>query len=340
MIHPVSASFLRAGALAGAALWLFSLSPAAYAHGIGGRLIREVAEEEGHDHDHGHSHEGHDHAAHAAGGKSFKEALHEDHDQRWWAASLETGWTSREVHYGVDETGNYGAYTTELAVQIHRFTVSAWSGFGTGNDYQEWNFNAAYTAQVGPLFITPGYNFRYVPEEDEHEDGHDESHDEEGHDEHEEGDGHDHDHEAHDDEEHDHGHSHAGHAHAHKVYNNELFLTVGTTEIPYVTPSTTVVWNLNDTPGVYLEFRVDGEVPVYRDVVTLNPYALLGLNFGYNTTDEYGWNNFQFGLEADWKITKNISLYGGVNYSVAMTALRAIDQGNVVWANAGVRFVY
>jgi hypothetical protein len=28
---------------------------------------------------------------------------------RWWSASLATGWTSREMHYGVDETGLYGA---------------------------------------------------------------------------------------------------------------------------------------------------------------------------------------------------------------------------------------
>ncbi len=310
--------------------------PVASAHGVGGHLIREEAEED--------AHAGHDHAEVPAGpgGKTFREALHETQDRRWWAASLEAGWTSREVHYGVDETGNYGASITELAVQIDRFTFSAWAGFGTGNNYQEWNFAASYNLDLGPVFLSPGYNFRYVPAEDEEtsstesEDSHSEEehgeehaeHDEEGHEE-----GHD-DHAGHA------GHSHAGHAHSHQVYNNELFLVFGSTAIPYITPTTTFVANLNDTPGMYLEFRVDGEVPVYRDIVTLNPYALLGLNFGYNTADTYGWNNFQFGLEADWKLTRNISLYGGVNYSVAMTALRDIGQGNVVWANAGVRFVY
>jgi hypothetical protein len=37
-------------------------------------------------------------------GKSFTKPF-----DRWWGASLATGWTSREMHYGVDETGPYGA---------------------------------------------------------------------------------------------------------------------------------------------------------------------------------------------------------------------------------------
>jgi hypothetical protein len=33
-------------------------------------------------------------------------------------------------------------------------------------------------------------------------------------------------------------------------------------------------------------------------------------------------------------------VFGGVNYSLAMTALETIGQGNVFWANAGIRFTY
>ena len=70
--------------------------------------------------------------------------------------------------------------------------------------------------------------------------------------------------------------------------------------------------------------------------MTLEPYALLGLNFGYNTTDSYGWNNFQFGLQGNWQITKLLTAFAGVNYSMAMTALQDIGQGNEFWVNAGV----
>jgi hypothetical protein len=60
---------------------------------------------------------------------------------------------------------------------------------------------------------------------------------------------------------------------------------------------------------------------------SLQPYALLGLNLGYNTTAYYGWNNFQFGLKAICKINHFISIFGGINYSVAMTALKTHRSG-------------
>ena len=64
------------------------------------------------------------------------------------------------------------------------------------------------------------------------------------------------------------------------------------------------------------------------------------MNLGYNTRTYYGWNNFQFGVEGNWQINKIISVFAGINYSVAMTALQDIDQGNEVWANVGLSFTY
>ena len=89
-----------------------------------------------------------------------------------------------------------------------------------------------------------------------------------------------------------------------------------------------------------MELRLDGAVRLYRDVLGLQPYALLGLNFGYNTRAYYGWNNFQFGLKVTWEINRIVSIFGGINYSVAMTALEEIDQGNEVRVKSGVTFTY
>ncbi len=274
-------------------------------------------------------HEGHNHAEVSPTGKSFKQPTLEEVD-RWWGASLTTGWESRHIHYGVNETGNSGAYTTELGVWIQDFTFNVWNGFGTGNAFQEWDFTAAYTVDLGPVFVIPGYNFRYTPghvEEGHSHEGDEHSHDEEeGHDEH------------HEEEHSDEGDDHGGHAHG--VYGNELFLVLGTNAIPYVTPTVNFIWDLNNTPGAFLEFRIDGDIPLYKDILSLQPYALLGLNFGYNTRDYHGWNNFQFGLQGSWQINRVISAFAGINYSIAMTALRDIDQGNEVWANVGVSFTY
>jgi hypothetical protein len=246
-----------------------------------------------------------------ADGKSFQE-VEVEQPERIWGASLTTGWESRHVHYGINETGNQGAWTNEVALWIGDFGVSVWNGFGLGNNFEEWDFTASYAIEAGPVFFIPGYNFRYLPQSGEDAHGHDE-----------------HEHE-------EHGHHEEEASHAHLEYNNELFAVLGTNAIPYITPSTVFIWNLNDTPGGFLEFRIDGDVPVIKEALTLNPYALLGLNFGYNTTAEYGLNNFQFGIQADWQINEYLTAFAGINYSIALAALEAIGQGNEAWVNAGV----
>lgn len=228
---------------------------------------------------------------------------------RSWGLNFNTGWESRHVHYGVNETGNSGAYFNEIGAQIGDFTVNVWNGFGLGNAFLEWDFTAACNFELGPVFVLPGYNLRYMP-------GHVEN----------------------DHEEHGHGSEEAGHVHG--VYGNELFLAVGTTTIPHVTPSANFIWDLNNTPGAFLEFRLDGDVDIYREIVSLQPYVLLGLNLGYNTTDVCGLNNFQFGLKGTIAINDYVSAFAGVNYSVAMEALEAIDQDDVFWVNVGLSFAY
>jgi hypothetical protein len=267
-------------------------------------------------------HEGHAHSQTSGSGKSFREVVSQG-EVRQWGATLSSGWQSRHVHYGVNETGNSGAYVNELGVWAGNFVFNIWSGFGLGNEFQEWDFSVAYNIDLGPVFVLPGYNLRYTPGIVEAGHGHHE--DEEG---------------GHEDEHGHHEEEHSKHGHSHKTFGNEVFLVVGTNAIPYVVPSAAFIWDLNNTPGAFLEFRLDGEVPVYKDVLVLEPYALLGINLGYNTRSYYGWNNFQFGVEAEWSVNEVIAVFGGVNYSIAMEALNDIGQGNVVWANAGLRFSF
>lgn len=297
-------------------------------------------------------------------GKSFKTPV--DTAKRWWGASVTTGWESRNVHYGMDETGPGGAYINEISLRAAGFTVSAWNGIGLGNEFLEWNFTAAYQVEIGPVFLIPGYNFRYQPGQVPHSHAHDHSaepepepappaapaphyhapgtpdhhHDEPAtpapHDQigdHNDGD--------HDHSDHDHGDEEQEHSdHHHGTYGHELFAVIGTDAIPYVTPSATFVADLNNLPGMFLDLRIDGEVPLYKEILSLQPYAQLGLNFGYNTTDYYGWNNFQYGANLVCQITRSISTFAGIQQSVALTALRENGQGNIVWVNVGLTIAY
>ena len=234
---------------------------------------------------------------------------------RWWGVNVTTGWQSRHVHYGVDESGPDGAYVNEMGVELGDLSFNVWNGLGTGNNLVEWDFTVAYNIELGPVFIVPGYNLRYVPsyavKEEEHGDEHAAEGEEESHE-----------------------------SHVHNTYGNELFIVIGTTAIPYVTPSANLIWDLNNNPGGFMELRLDGKVPVYKDILSVQPYALLGLNFGYNTSDYYGWNNFQFGAQATVALNDYVSVFAGVNYSVALEAMQQIEQENVVWANVGLSFAY
>lgn len=251
-----------------------------------------------------------------------------DNADRWWGVNATTGWESRHVHYGVDETGPDGAYVNEVGVQIGDLALSAWNGIGTGNSFSEWDFTVAYNIEIGPVFIVPGYNFRYVPSYAGSADDH-------GHDDHAEEGGHDDEHAEDTDED------ASDSSHVHNTFGHELFIAVGTTLIPYLIPSANLIWDLNNSnPGGFMELRLDGDVPVYEDLVSLQPYALLGLNFGYNTAEYYGWNNFQFGGQVTVALNDYVSVFAGVNYSVSLEAMQQIDQDNIVWANVGLSFAY
>jgi hypothetical protein len=248
--------------------------------------------------------------------------------ERRWAAMLSTGWTSREVQYGVDQTGNYGAYTTELALRLQNLTLGGWWGFGTGNDYQEWDFTASYTLNLGRVFITPGYNLSYQRSVGEQQaSGLEKKADAPSA-------------AAHREAQHWKRRDSAEAAQLSEAYGHEVFLFLASSVLPFLTPGIFFVSDVVNVPASYLEVRLDGEVRVCKEAFELQPYILLGINLGYNTAGYYGWNNCQFGLLASWKITRFVSLFGGINYSIALTALRQIGQGNEVWASGGVTFSY
>jgi hypothetical protein len=248
----------------------------------------------------------------------------ENSKERDRAAMFSTGWTSREVQYGVDQTGDYGAYTTELAFRLENLTLGGWFGIGTGNHYREWNFTVSYTFELGAIFLTPGYNFSYQRNDVEGPTSGTEK-------------------EAHAvsarsnscEARHRKGHDPAARGQSSETYGNEIFFFLGTSVLPSVTPGIFFVSDVVNPPGSYLEIRLDGKIPVYRKFFELQPYVLLGINLGYNTTDFFGWNNFQFGFLASWKINEFVSIFGGLNYSVALTALQEIEQENEVRANGG-----
>jgi hypothetical protein len=77
-------------------------------------------------------------------------------------------------------------------------------------------------------------------------------------------------------------------------------------------------------------------VPICKNTFTINPYALLSLNLGYTSKDQEGWNNFEYGIQGNWRINKYLTAFAGVSYSVAMNSLTHMGQENEFWLRTGL----
>ncbi len=237
------------------------------------------------------------------------------------------------MHHGVDESGRHGAFTNELTLWYDQWSFQFWNGIGIDSGFAKYEFSLAYHLEAGPVFFSPGYRYRYQPGFSS--EGHQHGAEEEAHEDHH---GH-HGHHGHEDD-HDGEEGHGAHAHVHKTHGHELFAVLGTTVIPYVTPSVAVVWDVNNTPGAYVEFKVESDLELYPERLRFAPYALVGINGGYTSREVKGWNHSQIGGTLTFKINEHLSIYAGAHYSIPLEVTRSLDQPHRAWANGGLSFSY
>lgn len=97
----------------------------------------------------------------------------------------------------------------------------------------------------------------------------------------------------------------------------------------------------------FLLMRVDARQPLFRDILALEPWVALGLNFQYNsrtvsndsTLPFNGWNNFECGLAFPVKITESVTFSPYVAYSLAMADLPDTSP-NTLWGGGRITFLF
>ncbi|MDX2081501.1 MAG: hypothetical protein SFU53_12030 [Terrimicrobiaceae bacterium] len=266
----------------------------------------------------------------AGDGKTFKEKVVVEEPTQWWNAALSTGWDSLYMFRGVNvlshgaygDTDDYGSgiYWTDLSftwniTENDFLTVGSWVAFGTQNtSYKEVDIYTTYTHTFGDLALSAGYIFYYVfPEGSD-------------------------------------------------LYAHELNVKAAYTfDLGFmsVVPSIAYYFNLGPNYGSsangfvkaassYLLLRVDGSIPVYKDVIALTPWIAYGTNFQYNPRLEEngdvdffnGANNLEFGLGLPIKLSEVVSIYGYVAYSYAFYNLWGTTNPSTVWGGAKVTFSF
>lgn len=240
---------------------------------------------------------------------------------RSWEAALSVGWDSLYMDRGVNglrDTG-YGSSIlwTDLNVvwalsEVDFITFDVWQAFATQFfNYKEVDFTIDYTRYFGDFSVSLDYQFSY-------------------------------------------GYGSGDY------FSHELGVTlaydwqIGSSTI---TPSIGYYYNLGpdgeDRNGFaragssFLAFRLDGHTPVYRDIVSLEPWAAFGVNFRYNSKvgaeDEpeafNGANNVEFGLAVPFRLSRIVTVAGYAAYSHALTDLYGTER-DTFWGGVSVTLSY
>jgi len=251
-----------------------------------------------------------------------KEVVEVVEPTKWWGASLSTGWDSLYMFRGVNVLGSsntpYGGslYWTNLSIDFNLtendiITVGSWFATGlTRNSYKEVDIFAAYTHSWGNLSLTLGYTYYYVISPD-------------------------------------------------ALFSHELSAGLGYT-FDFggfsITPSLTYFFNLGpglDDAGIaeqtssYLLAKIDAEIPIYKEAISLAPWVALGTNFRYNfreysdgsSSPFVGTNNLEFGLAIPWAVNDiiTVTVYGA--YSYQWFGLVSTDP-STFWGGANVTFSF
>ena len=261
--------------------------------------------------------------------KSFKEKVVLEEPAKWYGVSLSTGWDSLYIFRGVNvishgaygNDSNYGSgiQWTNLALTWNitpkdTLTIGSWLAFGTSDTtYKELDVNATYTHTIGDLALSAGYCFYYI-------------------------------------------FPRTGNLYSHELNVGASYtFRVGSATI---TPSLGYYFNIgpdiSSGSGIakaassYLLLRVDSNIPIYKDIVSLAPWLSYGTNFQYNpkltqdgTADFFnGANNLEMGLALPVKITSGITISGYGAYSYAFSNLWGTTSPSTFWGGAKVAFAF
>jgi hypothetical protein len=233
-------------------------------------------------------------------------------------AGISAGWDSLYMFRGVNALrggGSYGAGIAWTDVNIawnprnnDTVSVGLWNCLSTqGDAYREFDLDFAYRHSVGDLSLSCACSFYcgYSPQNFfSHE---------------------------------------LGAVASYEVEAGPLTLTPSLGYFFNIGPDAADGQGFSKAASSFLLLRLDGHLPVFRDVVAIEPWGALGVSFQYNTRTApdgdpvpfNGANNLEWGVSIPVKITANVTVSGYVAYSRAFTSLTGTNP-DTFWGGASV----
>ncbi len=121
------------------------------------------------------------------------------------------------------------------------------------------------------------------------------------------------------------------------THSHEWLVSAAYERFEWLTPGATFYYDFDKLRGGFLELSLRGKIKLKGDRISLQPYALAGVDWGYVSAANDDWNNFQIGIELPVKLHEKAELVGYVAHSWALTNLRKEGLGDVSWA--GIKLV-
>jgi len=248
-------------------------------------------------------------------------ALVEQSDKSFEAV-LATGWDSLYMSRGVNSLrpdGGYGSGIMWASLDVawgitdtDFLSLTVWQCFATqGPSYRELDASLFYTHLIDALELSLGYSFNYGVSE---------------------------------------GNFYSNEIDAVIAYEFSLGPVTLRPSLDYcfsIGPDADNGFGFTKSGASFLTLRLDGAVPIYRDIVALAPWGAFGLNFEYNTKaapdDEAepfsGANHVECGIAVPIKINRVISLSAYVAYSRALADLYGTAP-DTFWSGVNVGFSF
>lgn len=248
-------------------------------------------------------------------------ALVEQSDKSFEAV-LATGWDSLYMSRGVNSLrpdGGYGSGIMWASLDVawsitdaDLLSLTVWQCLATqGPSYRELDASLFYTRLIGAWEISLGYSFNYGVSE---------------------------------------GNFYSNELDAVVAYEFSLGPVSLRPSLDYcfnIGPDADNGFGFTKSGASFLTLRLDGAVPIHRDIVTLAPWGAFGLNFHYNTKSApddgaepfNGANHIECGIAVPIKINRMISLSAYVAYSHALADLSGTAP-DTFWSGVNVAFSF
>ncbi len=109
----------------------------------------------------------------------------------------------------------------------------------------------------------------------------------------------------------------------------------------WFTPFALTYFDVDEIGGGFLEAGVKAPFKLAGDSLEIEPFGLLGVDYGYVSGDnDPRMNNLQFGAEIRWNVNPRWQIYGNINHSFSLSLLDSRNEGDLTWGGTGLRFSF